>query len=194
MCRRESPDPGAALHGTPLEHRLWHQAQQQRVEHRLGALSGMHPDDDHHRTAPPHLSLPSLQTRRCRSLRTPCRQPSCWYRIGSAGSPRPVSHRSAPTSGPWSRTERTHSSHLHGPTCTHACKPQVTWRYHPLQEPGAHLPLDMYMFSSNPAGTHCARIGVMCRPSSPDPGRNCMASSSSTRCGNKQSGSAWSIA
>jgi hypothetical protein len=55
MCRPASPDFCAALHGTPLEYRMWQQAQQQRVEHRLGDLSGMHPDDDHHRTAPPHL-------------------------------------------------------------------------------------------------------------------------------------------
>ena len=104
-----SPDPCAACNCIPPQHEMWQQAPQQRVGRRLGALSGMHPDDDHHRTAPPHLSF---QTRG-RYPQTPCRD--ChWDYPRSEGSPTPVSHRAAPTSGPSSRTESAHSSHLHG--------------------------------------------------------------------------------
>jgi hypothetical protein len=105
MCRPASPDPGAALHGTPLEHSMWQQAQPQRVEHR----SALYLACTHTMTiiaVPPHLSLWSLQTRRGRCPRTPCRD----LLARSAGGPRPVSHRAAPTYSPSSRTERDHSS------------------------------------------------------------------------------------
>jgi hypothetical protein len=122
MCRPESPDFGAARHGIPLERSMWQQAPQQRAEQRQGALAGMHPDECQHRSVLYHQSPCTLQTRTSRSPGPPCRD-----RIArSAGCPRRVSHRAAPTASWSSTTERAHSTDLHDPTCTHACQAQVT--------------------------------------------------------------------
>ena len=188
VCRRESPDPGAAVHGTPLENRVWQQAQQQRVEHRLGALSAMNPNDVHHnkslltiaskhvKVAPHghHAVLESLARRGARDssriellpLLVRRREPKELIQVSCT------------------------VKHAHTRVNLKSHDDTILCRGPPLH----HLPLDMYMFSSNPAVTHGARIGVMCRREAPDPGRYCMAPCSSTRCGNKRSSSAWSIA
>ena len=79
-----STRPWAVLHGTLLQHKMWQQAQQQRVEHRLGNLSGMHPDNVHHneslltiaskhvKVAPHGHHAVSLSSAR-RGARDPCR-------------------------------------------------------------------------------------------------------------------------
>ena len=65
---------------------------------------------------PPHQSRlrkssRSLRIRRCRCPRPPCRD--CF--AGLTGGPTPCPHRAAPTETPSSRTDRGHSSSLHGP-------------------------------------------------------------------------------
>ena len=91
--------------------------------------SGMQQDDCQHRSVLYHLQSHiellrtcSLQTRTGRCPRTPCRDSL----VRSAGSPKRVSHQDSPTASWSSRTERAHSTHLHGPRRTHACQPRVT--------------------------------------------------------------------
>ena len=122
------------------------------------------------RTVPPHLSPWNLRRRRGCSPRQPWRDRLARW----AGSPR---RRAAPTEAPSSRTERAHSSTLHGPTCTHACQ-ALESHADPIlytAPPVHHAALDATLCTCS---SWCVRCDTRCqhraavppRVSPPDPG------------------------